>query len=280
LDEFDLDLMRLRRPREIFVKRMRDSLKNQGQLTPLIVSRSDVGFLLIDGFKRHQAASSLNWSKLDAAVVDANARQAKAMIYLLNRSDGFSMVQEAVLIRELMELDGLSQTETAILLERHKSWISRRLDMIRRLLPEIVDDLLLDLIPDGAAPSLARIPLCNQADFCASIRVNRLAPTEIRRLADLYCKAPDPAIKKFIIQSPKAALEGLKKQYNSTKTSWSAKLKLILKIIAVLENDLEEKRPRVEKATMEKIETVLDRVRTVLCEALSIIEKEKTWEKD
>lgn len=79
-------------------------------------------------------------------------------------------------------------------------------------MPEIVDDLLLEPNRAGVGPSPARIPPCNQADFFAGVRVNQLAANQIRRIADLYCKASDPAIKKFIIQSPKEALEKFNKQ--------------------------------------------------------------------
>jgi len=280
LDKFDLDLQRLRRPRENCVKKMRDSMKKQGQLTPVIVTPSHDEFLLIDGFKRYQAAQTMAWSTLDAVCIEVDACRAKAMVYLLNRSGGFSMIQEAVLIKELIELDGLTQSEAAVVLDRHKSWISRRLDMIRRLLPEIVDDLLLEANLAGVGPSLARIPPCNQADFFTGIRVNQLAASQVRRLADLYCKASDPAIKKFILRSPKEALEGFNKEIRPNKTRWPTKIRLVLKIIGVLEKDLNQKKQRVRQTTVDRIETAMERVKTILSQLLTVIEKEKTWEND
>jgi ParB/RepB/Spo0J family partition protein len=278
LEKFDLDLRRLRRPREACVNRMRESMKTQGQLTPVIATPSHDKFLLIDGFKRHRAAESMTWPVLEAILIDVDARRAKAMVYLLNRSGGFSMIQEAVLIKELVELDGLTQNEAALMLNRHKSWISRRLDIIRRLLPEIVSDLLLEPNLPGVGPSLARIPLCNQADFFTSIRVNQLAANEIRCLADLYCKASDPAIKGFILQSPKEALEGLDKEFSHPGTRWPEKIRLLLRIIGTLENDLNQKKQRIRQTTVERIETDMAQIKTILSQILTIIEKEKTWE--
>jgi len=43
--------------------------------------------------------------------------EAKALIYLLNRSKGFSMITEAILVRDLVEVEGLNQVEAGVLLE-------------------------------------------------------------------------------------------------------------------------------------------------------------------
>jgi len=47
---------------------------------------------------------------------------------------------EALVVWELLEIEGLNQVEAADLLERHKSWVCRRLSMIRSLAPEIIHD--------------------------------------------------------------------------------------------------------------------------------------------
>ena len=77
------------------------------------------------------------------------------MIYLINRREGLSWIQEALLVRELVDQDGLRQTEAARLVDHHKSWVNRRLMIIRRLAPEIMEDLCLELLPPGSAVSLA-----------------------------------------------------------------------------------------------------------------------------
>jgi ParB-like chromosome segregation protein Spo0J len=135
-DQFELDLERLRRPRDAAIKKMVGSLKKRGQLTPVIAVENERRFTLVDGFKRYHAAVKLCLPALKTVCIEADAKQAKAMMYLLNRSGGFTMIQEALLVRELIDSEGLTQTEAGILLDRHKSWISRRLDMVRRLAPQ------------------------------------------------------------------------------------------------------------------------------------------------
>lgn len=206
LDRFDTDLERLRRSRDTLIEKMRRSMRDQGQLTPVIAVKDQQQWLLVDGFKRYRAARKLGWACLNTVVTTANRKEAKVMVYLLNRPGAFSMVQEALLVTELIDIDGLTQREAAILMDRHKSWVSRRLGMIRRLSPEIIEAMLLGLFPPGAGPSLARVPMCNQPDFYAAVTRCRLSSTQIGQLADIYCKAPDPDMKQMILQSPRQSL--------------------------------------------------------------------------
>jgi len=87
------------------------------------------------GFKRYRAAEKLGIVFLNAVLIEVDQKQVKTMLYHLNRSGAFSMIQEALLVRELIEIDGMTRNEAGLLLDRHKSWISRRLDMIRHPFP-------------------------------------------------------------------------------------------------------------------------------------------------
>lgn len=131
----------------------------------------------------------------------------KAHMYLLNRKSGFSIVEEGMLVRELVEGDGLSQVEVSAVLDRHKSWVSRRLDIIRRLSAPVIEDLRLGLIPHGCAKNLARLPQCNQADFSVTIQTHKLQARQANTLIDLWCKAKDPGTRAFLVKFPQKALE-------------------------------------------------------------------------
>ena len=239
-DQIDLRLLALRTPTSYAVKRMAESIQNRGQLTPIIIANDEDFPVLVDGFKRYEAVRTIGHDSLKATSLTADPTQAKAMMYLMNRSGGFSMIQEAMLVRELIETDGLTQTETARLLDHHKSWVSRRLLMIRNLRPEIIEDLKLELIPPGAGPTLARVPQCNQADFSATIQMHRLSPKEIRKLTDLWCKAEDPVKKQFLIKSPNEALSIIKQEQIGLTTPQKVLLHM-WKLIADFEEQLEGK---------------------------------------
>jgi len=205
IDQLDLRLLFLRTPTALAVNRMAASLKARGQLTPIIITEKVP--VVVDGFKRIQAARDLGMDSLKTTCLSADPIRAKAMMYLMNRSGSFSMIQEGLLVRELVDTHGISQTDAAAMLERHKSWVNRRLLMIRRLAPEIIEDLKLELLPPGSAPILARLQPCNQGEFSIAIQTHRLSAKQVRHLIELWCKAPDPAVKHFVLQSPTEALQ-------------------------------------------------------------------------
>lgn len=205
--ELDLRFKKFRTLSEGSIKAMVRSLEKQGQLTPIVICSDGPCFVLIDGFKRHRAAQVLGLSSLMAALICCKGALLKAHMYLLNKKSGFSIIEEGMLIRDLVEIDGLQQVEVAVMLERHKSWVSRRLDMIRRLSPQIVEDLKLGLIPPGSAQALARLPQCNQADLSATIQTHKLQAKECKLLIDLWCKAENEEGKNFLIKYPQKALE-------------------------------------------------------------------------
>ncbi len=205
-DQLDLRLSVFHSVSPASMERMRSSLSKRGQLTPITVTSEKNRLTLIDGFKRRQAALAMGIKNLEATVVSAGPAQAKSMIYLLNRPGSISTISEALLIRDLVEVEGLSQSETAILLDRHKSWVSRRLIMIRALSPGVVDDMKLRLLPPGVGPSLARLPHDNQADFSAAIIKHGLRSKEVGRLVDLWCKAKEPSVRLCLLESPREAL--------------------------------------------------------------------------
>jgi ParB/RepB/Spo0J family partition protein len=207
LSQLDLRFKKFRSLSDGSIKAMVKSLEKQGQLTPIVVCADGPVLVLIDGFKRHQAAQVLGLSSLMVVLICCQGALLKAHLYLLNKKSGFSIIEEGMLIRDLVEVDGLQQVEVAIMLERHKSWVSRRLDMIRRLSPQIVEELKLGLIPPGSAQALARLPQCNQADLSAAIQTHKLQAKECKLLIDLWCKAEDGEGRNFLIKFPQKALE-------------------------------------------------------------------------
>lgn len=205
IDQIDLRFLSVRTPTASAVNKMALSLKARGQITPIVITPDPP--TMVDGFKRIQAAPSLGMDRLKAIALHVEPVQAKAMMYLMNSSQTFSLIQEAMLVRELVHDDGLTQTEAARILEKHKSWVNRRLLMIYRLAPEIIEDIKLQLLPPGSAPALARLHHCDQAEFSIAIQNHRLSTKQITRLIDLWCKATDPAVKRFLLKSPTESLK-------------------------------------------------------------------------
>jgi len=263
-DQLDLRLRHLHTPSDSAIRSMAASLKQRGQLSPLIAADDGQRLIVADGFKRQSAAESIGLGSLIVMAVNTDALQAKALMYLVNHQKGFSLIDEAILIRELVEVDGLKQVEVADLMDRHKSWVSRRLDMIRSLAPEIVSDLQLNLLPPGSALSLARLPFCNQADFAATIQTHQLQPQQIHRLADLWCKATAPDYKQFLLKFPQEAL-GIVKNVNNHQTPapfrWRKALWAIAKIAKSIQR--ESKVPKLDNNTIATLQRLLKETESV-----------------
>ncbi|WP_045221556.1 ParB/RepB/Spo0J family partition protein [Desulfonatronum thioautotrophicum] len=229
LDQIDMRLLPLRRSPQVAIGRMADALRKQGQLTPVIVADT----VLVDGFKRCAAAQILKHDRLEAMAIDADQVRAKAMTLLLNPGRSRSLIQEALLVKELVEVDGLSQTEVASILDRHKSWVSRRLMFVNSLGPEIIKDIQLELLPPGSGVHLARLHTCNQPDFSAAIQGHRLNVGEVRTLVDLWSKAKDQELRKYLLHDPRQALAVHREQQDVQKV-----VNRLWKIFASLEKKL------------------------------------------
>lgn len=206
-DQLDLRLGFLRPVHAGAREKMAASLIRHGQLTSVVAVEDKGCHILIDGFKRHRCARQLGMTTLKVTVLKKSIAEAKALLYLLNRPDGFSTIMEALMVWELVEIEGLNQVEAAVLLERHKSWVCRRLSMIRSLAPEIVHDIKLELLPAGVGSSLARLQPATQADFSLAIQKHNLKSREVNHLVDLWCKTRDPGARRHLLESPRQALK-------------------------------------------------------------------------
>jgi ParB-like chromosome segregation protein Spo0J len=146
LDLHRLDLRfagaRVAEPRA--VERIARSIERGGQIVPCVVVadppvevlQGGQRLVLIDGYRRIAALRRLG---RDTARVDCWACDlAEAVLGVLARSQSrpLAAIEEALLVRELVEGLGLSQHEIARRSGRDVSWVSRRLQLLAGL-PEL-----------------------------------------------------------------------------------------------------------------------------------------------
>ncbi len=150
---------------------MARSLSSYGQLAPVTACWRDGRAELLDGFKRHAAAARVQWPSLSVRLIEVDERSAKAAIFGLNHTGQHpSELEEAWIVQALVREDGLSQVEAAQLLNKHKSWVCRRLALLERLGVEAQAELRLGLLSPGLARQLTRLPVGNQAAVLAAMR--------------------------------------------------------------------------------------------------------------
>jgi ParB/RepB/Spo0J family partition protein len=117
------------------VERLARSIERCGQLIPCIAvaEPGGEGLILIDGYRRVAALRRLG---RDTACVERWACDlAQALLAVLARAQGrpLAVIEEAALVRELVQRLGLSQHEVARRSGRDASWVSRRLQLLSGL---------------------------------------------------------------------------------------------------------------------------------------------------
>jgi len=205
-DRFDLRLGRLRHLPQSTVQAMSESLKRRGQLMPVMACELDGAWLLVDGFVRQRAAMALGWSSLEVEVQKLRSPEMKAQLYLRNRARGLTLLEECRLLQELSRVDGLSQVEIGDLLERHKSWVCRRLGLVEHLSPALLLEGGLCELRGGCLLSLAKLPARNQEEVWAACAHHRVRSEEVSAVLELYRRAPDEESRGYVLRAPKEAL--------------------------------------------------------------------------
>ena len=114
---------------------MAGSMARYGQISPLAVCLREEQPEVLDGFKRIASAKVLPAiTSLEARLLEVDEPTAKSIILGLNGIGGrMKELEEAWIVQALVREDGLSQLQVAELLQRHKSWVCRRLALVERL---------------------------------------------------------------------------------------------------------------------------------------------------
>ena len=112
------------------------SLCEHGQQQPVLVVRgtgSDGGserYVLIDGYARVAALNELKRDSVEATLLHLTEAHALLLAFRLERNRARSAIEEAWLLRELIDGHAIAQRELGPLLGRSPSWVSRRLGLI------------------------------------------------------------------------------------------------------------------------------------------------------
>jgi ParB-like chromosome segregation protein Spo0J len=160
---------------------------------------------LIDGFKRHRAAEQMGWTTLRVTSLDVDEQGQWAAMLVLNRAThSMSVLEEALVLREMVAM-GMIQTQIGQILSRHKSWVSRRIGLIERLHPELVEQIREGILPPGAARRLLSLPVGNQLELATVVTHHGLGTQETELLVRLWRDA-DPPVRDYLLAHPQEAL--------------------------------------------------------------------------
>jgi len=204
--------VRLLEPRA--VDALARSIERSGQLIACIAVPDEGSdrLVLVDGYRRILALRRLG---RDTARVEAWACDlAQALLTVLARANGRPLValEEALLLRELVHGQGLSERDVARRSGRDVSWVSRRLQLVCAL-----PDVLLTAVRQGdlstwaatrvLAP-LARANAEHAAQLLSALAANSLSTRELQCWFQHYQRTPSAA-RANMVMHPRLFIEAL-----------------------------------------------------------------------
>ena len=209
LEAIDERYARLRLVRPDRLEQVRRSVERHGLLHPLVVNATPKGAqVLIDGFKRLAALRQLDAREAPCRVMQVEEAAAQAALITYNRPHrGLCELEQAWVVRSLVREMGLSQTQVAGLLGRHKSWACRRLALAERLSESLQEDLRLGLVRSSVARELARLPRGNQERLGEVVRSHELTARQAARLVDAVRSSEGPDVLEAVLADPLRFIE-------------------------------------------------------------------------
>ena len=197
---------RLRLPQA--VQAMAQLLRRWGQCAPIVATLREEKPQVLDGFTRWEAAGQVRgMTTLSVRLIDVDDRRAKAAIHGLNQTGRRPHeLEEAWIVRALVREDGLSQSEVAQLLGRHKSWVCRRLALLEKLCTDVRQDLEVGLLTPTAAREIARLPAGNQSEVVDVTRRAALSGEALSGMVRLLLESVTAEQKTFVLTKPREAL--------------------------------------------------------------------------
>lgn len=211
-------LGRARCPQATQLLRMRHSVSKHGQMTPVIAVERLGKLELVDGFKRRAVALQMGWSSLLTTVRPMDERAQWVAMLTLNRAPGsMSVMEEALILRELVH-SGMTQMEIAELVGRHRSWVCRRMGLVERLHPDLVEWVRTGLLSPGTARRLFVLPAGNQLEMAAVVTQQDLSTQETELLVSLWLKTNEARVRSFLLKEPRKALAHAKPDDPRTPT--------------------------------------------------------------
>jgi ParB family chromosome partitioning protein len=167
------------------VRRLMQSIDACGQLVACVAVDDDSTeaappLVLIDGYRRVAALRRLGRDTARVQCCSGTIGQALAQQLACAQSRAMAAIEQALLLRELIDAQQLSQREAARQCGRDASWVQRRLQLLQAL-----PDGVLDAVRGGGVSSWAAV-------HARAAHLVRPLPRRTARAARTHGRAPAP----------------------------------------------------------------------------------------
>ena len=177
----------LNQPRKVFDKEkmqeLTDSIRENGVIQPILVVRDKNGYTIVAGERRWRAAKAAGLDKIPAIIKDYtdNKKKQVALIENIQRED-LNIVEVARAIKELMDIDGYTQSEVAKITGKNASTVSNIIRLLK-LSDEVLDMLLNGELVEGQARALLVLnDKEKQIEIAKKVAENKLTVRDVEKL--------------------------------------------------------------------------------------------------
>ena len=191
--------------------RLLASIAREGQKVPIIVAREGGSYQVLDGFRRRNILEQLGCDIVLAVEWPTGAVDGLVEIRRLRAASASGPLEEGWLIEVLVDRHGLSLEEIGKRLGRTRSWVHRRLSLVRQL-PEDVRVKVLSGALSGYIATKYAVPLARAraelvAPYCDCVITHGLSTREAGVVYQYLARTADPTVHKEILARPQRVLE-------------------------------------------------------------------------
>ena len=196
------------------VKWLANSIHEDGQLVACIAAGQPdtAALVLIDGYRRVAALARLGRDTALVQCWSSPVEQALAQMLARSMSRAFAPIEEAMMLRELIDTHGLSQREAARQCARDVSWVQRRLVLLGELPEALVQAVRTARVSSWAAARifapLARANTEHANALLGSLEAHKLSTRELHIWFEHYQRA-QRSQRERMVQHPRLFIDSL-----------------------------------------------------------------------
>lgn len=192
------------------VKKYEMITKIYGNVVPAIVGQSGDVYRVLSGQAKLEACTHNGIQEIPVTVAEISdeAEQMKLALLLSTVREEGSPLSEGAFIDSLVMRHGVTRRELMDLLNKSKSWISKRHSLVLRLTENVKGMVKDGLICPRTAEEIAKLPEDVQLSFAVTVVRDGLSKTNVGQLVSLYTREEiDSALREAILNSPLAVLD-------------------------------------------------------------------------
>lgn len=207
-----LDYSGLRVADPIAQAKLLASIAKEGQKVPIIVVREeDDQYQVLDGFQRREALEQLGEDVIVGIEWPTGAVEGLVELRRLRTASRAGPLEEGWLVEVLADRHALSLAEIGLRLNKTKSWVCRRLALVRQL-PEAVREKVLTGALSGYIATKFAVPLARAnaglvAAYCDCVIAHELTTRQAGLVYQALARTTDPKVQKEILSRPQRVLE-------------------------------------------------------------------------